>query len=301
MKIKRIITMLLTVALLLTFAVVVASANDNAMKLAVNVESADAEGNVFVDANGTVKVSVAVTQNPGASVLQFTVNYDADALTLKTENGKVLVESTGKYSLVNSANEAWVGVDASIPGKLTLTTDMWNDKVITETGDLFTFYFVVKANVTGHIDPVTISNAIALSGYNTVTVAPATEAKLHMGEAKVVAPSCTAGGYTERACSCGFAVKYDEKAQLTHVEEIIPAKEATTTEKGLTEGKKCSLCGEILLAQEEVPMLSAGTTPPDTTPADDNGSLLWLWIVIAVVVVAAAGVAVYFFVVKKKK
>ena len=296
MKIKRIITMLLTVALLLTFTVVVASANDSAMKFALNVESADAEGNVFVDANGTVKVSVAVTQNPGASCLQFTVNYDADALTLKTEGGKVLVESTGKYSLVNSANEAWVGVDASVPGKLTLTTDMWNDKVITETGDLFTFYFVVKANVADHIDPLTISNAVAVSGYDFVAVDATAQAKLHMAEAKVVAPTCISVGYTQRACSCGYAVKYDEKPLGAHVEEIIPAKDATTTETGLTEGKKCAHCGEILLAQEEVPMLPASGNPAE----DPAGALLWLWIVIAVAVVAAGGAAVYFFALKKK-
>ena len=40
-----------------------------------------------------------------------------------------------------------------------------------------------------------------------------------------------------------------------HVEEIIPGKEATCTESGLTEGKKCALCGEVLVAQEVVPAL----------------------------------------------
>ena len=38
----------------------------------------------------------------------------------------------------------------------------------------------------------------------------------------------------------------------THTEEIIPAKAATCTESGLTEGKKCSTCGEILVKQETV-------------------------------------------------
>ena len=38
-----------------------------------------------------------------------------------------------------------------------------------------------------------------------------------------------------------------------HTEEVIPAKEATCTEKGLTEGKKCSSCGEIIVAQTEIP------------------------------------------------
>ena len=37
-----------------------------------------------------------------------------------------------------------------------------------------------------------------------------------------------------------------------HTEEIIEGKEATCTEAGLTDGKKCSACGEILAEQEEI-------------------------------------------------
>ena len=43
-----------------------------------------------------------------------------------------------------------------------------------------------------------------------------------------------------------------EAPEHTHTEEVLAAKEATCTETGLTEGKKCSTCGEILVAQEEV-------------------------------------------------
>ncbi len=41
-----------------------------------------------------------------------------------------------------------------------------------------------------------------------------------------------------------------------HVEEIVPGKDATCTETGLTEGKKCTACGDILVEQTEIPMLA---------------------------------------------
>lgn len=42
----------------------------------------------------------------------------------------------------------------------------------------------------------------------------------------------------------------------THVEEVVPAVEATCESVGLTEGKKCSVCGTTLVAQQEIPKLS---------------------------------------------
>ena len=43
-------------------------------------------------------------------------------------------------------------------------------------------------------------------------------------------------------------------SKLPHTEEIIPAKKATCTGTGLTEGKMCSVCGEILVAQQSTPL-----------------------------------------------
>ena len=43
------------------------------------------------------------------------------------------------------------------------------------------------------------------------------------------------------------------EAKHEHTEEVIPGKAATCTEDGLSEGKKCAECGEILLEQEVIP------------------------------------------------
>ncbi|MBQ9978504.1 MAG: discoidin domain-containing protein [Clostridia bacterium] len=74
------------------------------------------------------------------------------------------------------------------------------------------------------------------------------------------APTCTAEGSYDSVikCSkCGEEISRETKPvqKLPHTEEIVPGVSATCTSKGLTEGKKCAVCGETLVAQEETEML----------------------------------------------
>lgn len=70
----------------------------------------------------------------------------------------------------------------------------------------------------------------------------------HNYKEKVVEPTCTEKGYTEYTCECGDTYK-DKETPAAHKEEVLKGKAATCTEDGLTEGKKCSLCGEVLVEQ----------------------------------------------------
>lgn len=66
-------------------------------------------------------------------------------------------------------------------------------------------------------------------------------------------PTCTEGGYTTYTCPlCGDSYISNETEALGHSVVTDPAVAATCEETGLTEGAHCSVCGEILTAQEVV-------------------------------------------------
>ena len=88
----------------------------------------------------------------------------------------------------------------------------------------------------------------------------------HRYETVVTAPTCTEQGYTTYTCACGYSYVDDYVDALGHSEEILPGKDATCTETGLTEGKKCSVCGEILMAQEVIAALGHNYEPVVTEP-----------------------------------
>ncbi|MBQ7098682.1 MAG: discoidin domain-containing protein, partial [Oscillospiraceae bacterium] len=67
-------------------------------------------------------------------------------------------------------------------------------------------------------------------------------------------PTCTEKGVETRTCACGESETREVDA-LGHTEVTVPGKDATCTETGLTEGKKCSVCDEVIVAQEVIPAL----------------------------------------------
>lgn len=88
-------------------------------------------------------------------------------------------------------------------------------------------------------------------------------------EEVTTAPTCTEEGIKTFTCSCGDS--YTESIdKLGHTEAIDAAVAPGCESTGLTEGKHCSVCNEVIVAQEEVAPL--GHT--DSNPEDhicDNG------------------------------
>ena len=68
----------------------------------------------------------------------------------------------------------------------------------------------------------------------------------------ITAPTCTEQGYTTYTCHCGDSYVDNYVGALGHTEVIDNAIASTCTETGLTEGKHCSVCKEVLIAQEVV-------------------------------------------------
>ena len=76
----------------------------------------------------------------------------------------------------------------------------------------------------------------------------------HSYDAVVTDPTCAAGGYTTYTCSvCGDTYTANETAAIPHTEQTLSGKTPTCTETGLTEGKKCLVCGTTTVEQSTVP------------------------------------------------
>lgn len=72
------------------------------------------------------------------------------------------------------------------------------------------------------------------------------------GEWKTVKEAtCTEDGMQQRTCECG-EIETQEIQAFGHTEVIDEAVEASCTEDGLSEGKHCATCGEILVEQKTV-------------------------------------------------
>ncbi len=78
------------------------------------------------------------------------------------------------------------------------------------------------------------------------------EATGHDYDEVVTEPTCTEQGYTTYTCHCNHSYIDNYVGVLGHTEVIDNAVASTCTETGLTEGKHCSVCEEVLIAQEVV-------------------------------------------------
>lgn len=85
-------------------------------------------------------------------------------------------------------------------------------------------------------------------------------------ETEVISETCTLEGLITYTClECGD-VKYETIQPKGHTEVKDPAVDATCTETGLTEGKHCSVCDEVLISQQVVQTTSHNYESTVTKP-----------------------------------
>lgn len=71
-------------------------------------------------------------------------------------------------------------------------------------------------------------------------------------------PTCTARGFHDEVVICESCNTEISRVTITdpplgHTEVVVPGKAATCTESGLSDGKKCSVCDAVIVAQKTIP------------------------------------------------
>lgn len=86
---------------------------------------------------------------------------------------------------------------------------------------------------------------------------PDSESGRHTYVEDVTDATCTTPGRSVTKCSICGEVFFDTVIEATgHTAQTLPAVAPTCTANGLTEGEKCSVCGEILTAQQVIGKLA---------------------------------------------
>ena len=159
----------------------------------------------------------------------------------------------------------------------TCTEGGWKDYETCANCNYTTF---AETGPMGHqYTPVTVAPTCLLDGKTTYTChcgdtyeerIPATG---HSYEKVVTLPTCLQGGYTTYTCHCGDHYEDEYTQAFGHTEVTDAAVAATCTQNGLTEGKHCSTCGTVLIAQEEIPALEHDYVSTTIEPTcTENGS-----------------------------
>ena len=165
-----------------------------------------------------------------------------------------------------------------------LVASIENGKMIEANGKAITETEVESGNAGGS---GTLMMALPLqvkadvkTGYNVSVTLPANTLENGKTYYFVLSREMVTNEEDARTMNTDYVFKFNTAKPHVHTEKTVPAKAATCTEPGLTEGKVCEECGEKLVAQEEIPALGhdfkdgvctrCGAKDPDYKPDVNN-------------------------------
>ena len=202
----------------------------------------------------------ALENNPEANVADHQAVINAATARLNeiiagiTDASLIKPDYSGADEAINKAEGGFDG------GKLSAEDKMAVDELKAELDKIKNDPNSNKRDDQGAIDSIKDAVNVIVNKYNSCASGS------HSYTEKVVPADRENKGYTVHTCSvCGKSFRDNYVNALGHVEIVIPAKDATCSEVGNTEGSACAICGKVIVPTQQIPMLKHTDNNDDGT------------------------------------